>query len=114
MGFIIIIIIIIIIILKSTFLFSPAPRVRIIHQVARAPSGSTDESRDVHLGFIPGTNQALKVITESFKSGHGLHSSERRMDCNLCHKQNATVVIPNGEKIKDVSEKLIVWQQIQH
>lgn len=36
------------------------------------------------------------------------------MDCNLCHKQNTTVVIPNGEKIKDVLEKLSVWQQIRH
>lgn len=64
--------------------------------------------------FYPRYEPSLKSLTESFKNGHGLHSSERRMDCNLCHKQNTTVVIPNGEKIKDVLEKLSVWQQIRH
>lgn len=49
--------------------------------------------------FYPRYEPSLKSLTESFKNGHGLHSSERRMDCNLCHKQNTTVVIPNGEKI---------------
>jgi hypothetical protein len=35
-------------------------------------------------------------------------------DCNVCHKQSTEVVIPNGERVKDDSEKLSVWQQIQH
>ena len=59
--------IITIIILKSTFLFSPAPHVVIIHQVAGAQGSNTDESYDVHLGFIHCTNQALKVTTGSFQ-----------------------------------------------
>lgn len=34
--------------------------------------------------------------------------------CQLCHKQNTAVVIPNGGKVKDISEQLRVWQQVQH
>ena len=50
-------------------------------QVIRALRDNTGESHSVHLGFIHGTNQALKATAESFQNGpgHSLHSSERRM-----------------------------------
>lgn len=88
---------------KSTLLFFPAPHAIIIHQ----PSSALKI-------FFPRYQPSLKSYNRVLRKRFWAWSSFqwKKDDCDLCHKRNTMVVIPSGERIKDVSDKLNVRQQI--
>lgn len=99
---------------KSTFISSPS-----CHH--HPPNGLSTEGATwtcgSHLGFVsPWHEPSLKsyswVLQICFWSWSSFQW--KKDDCKLCHQLNTTVVIPNGERVQDVSEKLSVWQQRRH
>lgn len=67
---------------------------------------NTDEPRGCYLGFSPYCEPSLKSYKWVLQKCAWAWSSFqwKKEDCNLCHKQNTTAVIPNGGRTRCLRE----------